>query len=454
MLRLVFVLLTATASLAADKPHVIFLFADDMRADSIAALGNPDVKTPHLDTIVNRGFKFTNAYCAGGNSGAVCTPSRNMLLTGNHYLRWKDFTPPNGRKGSIAPGDGVNLPTTFQALGYYTYHHGKKGNTAPLVQAKFDTNLYLANDEKDRTGGEPGQEIVDAAIKFWTDRTDTKPVLMYLAFGNPHDPRVAADHYLRQYDAATLTLPKNIKPFHAFDNGDLLVRDEKLLPWPRTDADLRRTWRDYYATVTAMDHHIGRLLAVLKAKGHLDNTLIVFSADQGIALGSHGLLGKQNLYDAGMKVPLVFAGPGVPKGSSDGMAYLFDVFPTLADLAGKLQVNQIDGRSLAGVIRGTPGPAPRSAIYLSYLDVQRGIVADGWKLLRYPKVDVTQLFHLATDPDETADVSAKEPDRVKTMLALLAKEQARYSDALPLTVATPKPAAVTAEGLTAAAKKK
>ena len=157
---------------------------------------------------------------------------------------------------------------------------------------------------------------------------------MYLAFGNPHDPRVAARKYLDLYDPDRIPLPKNFLPVHPFDNGELVVRDEQLLPWPRTAADVRRTLHEYYATVTALDFHIGRLIRALEEPGRLDDTLVIFSADQGIAVGSHGLLGKQNLYDHSMKVPLVLAGPGIPRGRSDALVYLFDIYPTACDLVG------------------------------------------------------------------------------------------------------------------------
>ncbi len=440
--------LTSSAVEAADtqaRPNVVFLFADDMRADSIAALGNPTVKTPSLDTLVKRGFVMRNAYCLGGNSAAVCTPSRNMLLSGKAFFRWKDFTPPNNpkQKGGIAPGDGPNFPLSMKGAGYVTYHHGKKGNTAPLIQAKFDINKYLANDEAERRSGEPGKEIVDDAIKFLHDRpADAKPFCMYLAFGNPHDPRVAAQKYLDQYDRDAIPLPKNFRPVHPFDNGEMTVRDERLLPWPRTDADVRRTLHEYYATITALDFHIGRLLQSLKELGKLDNTLIVFSADQGIAVGSHGLLGKQNLYDAGMKAPLVFAGPGIPRGESDALLYLLDIYPTVCDLVGAAPPEGIDGVSYRPVITGQRPPIRRE-LFLSYLSVQRAIRDERWKLIRYPQVNVTQLFDLQADPDEMHNLAAEpaQSERVKAMLARLADLQPIWGDTAPLTVPNPKTAA-------------
>ncbi|MBC8116674.1 MAG: sulfatase-like hydrolase/transferase [Candidatus Saccharimonas sp.] len=429
------------------KPNVLFLLADDMRADSIAALGNPTVKTPNLDTLVRRGFTMRNAYCLGGNSGAVCTPSRNMLLSGNAYFRWKDFEPPNApkQKGLLSPGDGPNFPLSMKAAGYSTYHHGKRGNTAPLIQAKFDVNKYLGNDEDERRSGEPGREIVDDAIEFLNQRSlrsdIVPPFCMYLAFGNPHDPRVAAKKYLDQYQRDLIPLPKNWLPVHPFDNGNMEIRDEKLLPWPRTEAALRQTHHEYYATITALDFHIGRLLETLKQQGQLDNTLIVFSADQGIAIGSHGLLGKQSLYDSAMKSPLVFAGPGIPQGESNALVYLLDIHPTLCDLVGTPVPSGIDGASFRPVLERKSKTA-RNELFFSYLNLQRAWRDDRFKLIRYPQVNVTQLFDLEADPDEMVDLS-KEPaqaDRIARMTAQLTKAQTHYGDSQPLTVANPKPA--------------
>lgn len=432
--------LCATAP-AADKPNVLFLFADDMRADSVGALGDPLVKTPNLDSIAKRGFILRNAYCLGGNIGAVCTPSRNMLLSGNAYFRWKNFTAPGARgPGQLSPGDGPNFPLTMQAAGYETYHHGKKGNTATLIQAKFEHNKYLANDTADRTHGEPGREIADEAVEFLKGGRDAKrPFFMYLAFGNPHDPRVAAPKYMDLYDAKKLPLPKDFLPVHPFDNGEMTVRDEALLPWPRTPEAIQRTWHEYYATITGLDFQIGRILAALKESGQLENTIILFSADQGIAIGSHGLLGKQNLYDAGMKSPLFFAGPGVRKGESTALVYLLDIYPTVCDLVGAEPPKGIDGASFKPVLQGK-NKAARENLLLAYRDAQRAWRDDRWKLIRYPQVDVTQLFDLKNDPHETKDLAGDPAHaaRVTDLIGQLKQAQLRFGDDLPLSVAAPK----------------
>ncbi len=429
------------------QPNVLFLLADDMRADSIAALGNSEVITPNLDALVSRGAVFTNAYCLGGNSAAVCTPSRNMLLSGNTYFRWRDFLPPDmpaSRRGLLAPGDGPGFPQTLRSAGYLTYHHGKRGNTAPLIQARFEINKYLEDDEAERRGGEPGREILDDAISFLESNRDPRPWFMYLAFGNPHDPRVAAPAYRDRYDTEALSLPRNFLPVHPFDNGELLIRDEQLLPWPRTPGDVRGNLHDYYATITGLDHHIGRLLRSLQARGQLDRTIVIFSADQGIAVGSHGLLGKQNLYEHSMKVPLILAGPGIEKGRRDALVYLHDLLPTVAELVGTKPPAAIDGSSFRPVLEGKSDRA-RTELLLAYRDKQRAIRDTRWKLIRYPEVDVTQLFDLETDPDERVNLAGnpEHQERVVDLEARLSRLQRSLGDDLPLCVPNPKPSAPT-----------
>ena len=438
---LVLLCLSATSLFAASKPNVLFLFADDMRGDSIAALGNPVVKTPTLDSLVNRGFSFSNAFCLGGNSAAVCTPSRNMLLSGKAYFRWQNLTGPNGKKlGAVAPGDAPNFPLSMKDAGYVTYHEGKKGNTAVNIQAKFDHNVYI-NENADRSSGEPGKLIADDVIGFLKAKKDDKPFFMYLAFGNPHDPRVAAQKYLDMYDRSKIPLPPDYLPQHPFDNGEMTIRDEQLSPWPRTEDEIRKHLHEYYAVITALDHHIGRIIATLKEMGQLDNTIILFSADQGIAIGSHGLLGKQNLYNSGMKVPLVFAGPGISKGSSDAMVYLLDIYPTVCQYVGATIPTDIDGVSFKPVIDGSM-KSTREELFLSYQLVQRAVIADGWKLIRYPQINRNQLFDFKNDPYELKDLAAdpSQKDRIGALTSKLENWQKRYGDDLLLNSADPKPA--------------
>ena len=407
-------------------PNVLFLFTDDQRADTIAALGNPHIKTPNLDALARSGMVFRNAYCMGGNSPAVCLPSRNMLLSGRTFFRY----------GLHAPAGAPNFPDAMRAAGYETYHHGKRGNTALAIQARFEHNLYL-DDEAERRSGEPGRQIVDQAIRF-LQQPRRRPFFMYLAFGNPHDPRVAHRRYLDLYDPAKIPLPRNFLPVHPFDNGEMTIRDELLAPWPRTAQEIRRQLAEYWAVVTGLDENIGRLMSTLRRLGLYDNTIVLFSSDQGIALGSHGLMGKQNLYEHSMRVPLIIRGPGLRAGSTNAFVYLMDIFPAVVELVGGAPPAGLDGRSFAPILRGRANKA-RESIFLAYRDVQRAYREGRHKLIVYPKIGKRQLFDLERDPDEVRDLSGlpSQQARVAGMLEKMRRAQAEFGDTDPLVVDHP-----------------
>jgi arylsulfatase A-like enzyme len=416
---------------AAERPNVLFLFTDDQRADTIGALGNRVIKTPHLDALVKRGFVFRNAYCMGSTMPAVCNPSRHMVLSGMSLYRY------DPKRTADTFADVMNR------AGYVSWHIGKRGNTPLTYHKVFRHSSYL-NDGQERTSGQHGRAAVDAALDFLKAGWDRKsPLFMYVAFEGPHDPRVAAPEWMKLYDRDALPLPANFLALHPFNNGELLVRDERLAPWPRSPDTVRRHLHDYYACISSIDHNIGRLLAGLRELGELERTVVVFSSDHGLALGGHGLFGKQNLYEHSAKAPLVFAGPGVPVGSSDALAYLFDIFPTVVELSGGKPPAGLDGRSLAPVIRGQAGGV-RDAVLLAYRDVQRAVRKGDLKLMMYPKVGITRLFNLRDDPDERRDLAGDPAHAatVREMTALLVNLQKQYGDSAPLKVEPLLPAAV------------
>ncbi|HSW47173.1 MAG TPA: sulfatase-like hydrolase/transferase [Phycisphaerae bacterium] len=434
-LTLLFTLAPMTTVAAADakRPNVLLFLADDQRPDCVGALDHPVLKTPAMDSLARRGMVFRNAFCFGSNVGAVCLPSRNMLLSGRAYFRWEGQ--------HYAPPDKPNFPVTLQQAGYVCYHHGKKGNTAEPIQAKFDVNKYLTNDI-DREGGEPGLTIVSDAIAFLREqkaRGDQRPFFMYLAPPNPHDPRIAAPKYMNLYQRDQIPIPPNYMPIHPFDNGEMTVRDEKLAPWPRTRNEIRRHLHDYYASISGLDYHFGRLLEALDEFGMTDDTIVIFASDNGLAIGSHGLMGKQNLYEHSAKVPLIIAGPGIPKDSTDALVYLMDLFPTTCDLVNIPVPLGLDGKSLKSVIDGK-SKGVRNTLFSAYRDVQRAVRDARWKLIRYPEIDKTQLFDLQSDPDELKDLSGDpaQADRIKRMTGELANLQKQYGDTAPLTVSDPK----------------
>ena len=425
------------------RPNILHIHADDHRPDGARALGNPLLHTPNLDTLVERGMTFTHCYTMGSMIGAVCTPSRTMLLTGRSWQR----IPGAPAAAADAADPTTFLPRVIAAAGYQTWHMGKYGNGFPAGLKEFETTIRDdangKSPETDRAHG--SQRLADRTIEFLKSRTaakESKPFYLYLAPPVPHDPRYAEPQFHQLYDPAKIPLSPAFMPVHPFDNGEMTVRDEALAPWPRTPQNTKEQLAAYYACITGLDHHVGRIFSALKATGQWENTIIIFSGDNGLSLGEHGLFGKQNLYEfGGMHVPLVIAGPGIPKGRSEALVYLMDLFPTLADFAGVKLPEGVEGRSLRPVIEGRQ-PKVRDVLYTGYRDCQRAIRDGRWKLIRYPLVDRTQLFDLSVDPHELTNLAAR-PERAATVAELTARltqEMTSYADTSPLTVARPKPA--------------
>jgi arylsulfatase A-like enzyme len=432
---------------AADQPpiklNILHIHADDHRPDGLHALGNPLLQTPNLDSLVDRGMTFSHCYTMGSMQGAVCTPSRTMMLTGRSWQR----IPGSPGAAPNAANPSTFLPRVIAAAGYQTWHMGKSGNGFPAGLREFETSII-----DDAKGSTPetdrahcSQRLADRTIEFLKSRAashEARPFYTYLAPPVPHDPRSAEPQFHRLYDPAKIPLSPAFLPLHPFDNGEMSVRDEKLAPWPRTEADTKQQNADYYSCITGLDHHIGRIFAELKASGQWTNTIIIFSGDNGLSLGEHGLFGKQNLYEfGGMHVPLVIAGPGIPKGKSEAFVYLMDLFPTFAEFAGAKVPAGVEGQSIVPILTGRQTEI-RDVLYTAYRDCQRSIRDDRWKLIRYPLVDQTQLFDLSADPHELNNLADKPEQKAKVagLTELLRKEMANHDDTFPLTIANPKPA--------------
>jgi arylsulfatase A-like enzyme len=428
--------INGTAAPAPARPNILHINADDHRADGLRALGNPVLQTPHLDALAGRGLAFTRAYTMGAMTPAVCLPSRVMMHTGRSLFRV------SGHKE--VPGT-TPLAALLKSAGYETWHLGKRGNEYRPAMQVFDT--YQIDDGQGE--GEAGnrafssRRYADRTIAFLQKRDAAKSFYIYLGPPVPHDPREAEPQFHALYDPAKLPLPPAFLPQHPWDNGDMTVRDEKLAPWPRTPEDTRRQLADYYACITGLDHHIGRIIDALRQIGQLENTIIVFTGDNGLSMGEHGLFGKQNLYEfGGMHVPFVIAGPGIPRGRRDALVYLMDLYPTLCHLAGVTPPAGTEGRDLRPLF-ASPAAKVRDVLFTAYLDVQRAVRDDRWKLIRYPQVDRTQLFDLAADPRELINL-AERPEHsaaLARMRALLERESERLGDVVTWTSAQPKPAA-------------
>ncbi|HUS46896.1 MAG TPA: sulfatase-like hydrolase/transferase [Phycisphaerae bacterium] len=426
-----------------EPPNIVFFFTDDQRFDTISALGNKDIITPTLDGLVREATTFTRAYIMGGTSGAVCMPSRAMLHSGRTLFHIDDV-------GQQIPPEHVTLCERFRQAGYTTFGTGKWHNGPASYARSFSGGAEIffggMNDhwnvpacDFDPTGryGEarpllarwgkqevnyeqiynhirPGRHssdlFGDASVRFLREYKGREPFFMYVSFMAPHDPRETHDQYHAMYPPEKMPLPENFKPAHPFDNGELKIRDELLAGFPRTGEEIRRHIADYYAMITHADAVAGRVIEVLKETGRYGDTIIVFSGDNGLAVGRHGLMGKQSMYDHSVHVPLVMSGPGIPRGQvRRAMCYLQDIYPTLCDLAGLSVPDSVEGKSLVPVLHEAKGKV-RNNLLFAYRHLQRSVQDERWKLIEYV-VDgrrTTQLFNLAEDPFELTSL-ADEP---------------------------------------------
>jgi len=433
---------------SASRPNILFLFSDDQRADALAAYDNPHIQTPNLDQLVKTGFSFRNAYCMGSIHGAVCQPSRAMLNSGRSL-----YHVPMDLKGVIT------LPQQLKEAGYTTFGTGKWHNHRDSFQKSFSSgtaafmggmsdhlkvpvvDLENGQFKNKRMGAKFSSELfVDAAVDFLKQQPEDKPFYAYVAFTAPHDPRMPPASAMNVYKKSPPPLPKNFMPQHPFNNGWMTGRDEALAGWPRQPKVVREQLSEYYGMITHMDSQIGRILDTLKTRGLAENTIIIFSSDHGLAIGSHGLLGKQNLYEHSMKSPLVFKGPGIPQNkSSDALVYLYDIFPTVCDLTQTKVPAGVEGSDLAPIWRGKTD-CVRDTLFTTYEDLMRAVRDDRWKLIRYPQINKTQLFDLKNDPSELKDLSEhpEQQTRIQNMLASLKQWQKKTDDQQPLTTDHPK----------------
>jgi len=427
-------------------PNILFIISDDQRADAMGCAGNPYIRTPHLDQLAENGIQFGNTYVMGGHHGAICAPSRAMLLSGKSLFNVYDRL------------EGIEtMPMRFRENGYITFGTGKWHNEKSAFEAGFQhgKNIFLGgmgdhfhlacrDMQADGTLSEAEMRgfstdlFAGSTIDFlheYASGNHNNPFFCYVSFTVPHDPYSPRDDYIDMYPSDGLPLPGNFMPLHPFQFDPLTIRDENLAPWPRTPEVVRAALADYYALISHMDKKIGEIIDVLKKHGLFENTIIVFTSDNGLAIGSHGLLGKQNLYEHSTKVPLIISGPGIPKGEvSDALVYLFDLYPTLAELCGIPVPDGIDGISLQPLVNGQSTDI-RSSLFTAYRHTIRAVRTKEWKLIRYPERDFTQLFNLEKDPEELNNLAQQQEwmEKSQELWQLLARWQAAANDTAPLT---------------------
>ncbi len=403
-------------------PNILLLLTDDQRFDALGALGNPCLHTPHMDALLNGGCSFDRCHIMGGTTGAVCCPSRAMLYTGRDLFQLT-------RHGGIIPEQDILLGEHLGAHGYRCCGIGKWHNGPNAFQRSFTCgneiffggmadhwqvpcHRYRADGDyrpehaNARKGPHSTTIIAEAATDFLRHHESKTPFFCAVNFLAPHDPRTMPREYRDRQLAALPPLPPNFMPRHPFDNGELMIRDEMLADMPRRPEQIRRHIAEYYAMIEHLDHAIGYILSTLEDRGLADNTIVALAGDNGLAVGQHGLMGKQNCYEHSMRVPLILRGPGVPTGARrTQLCYLHDLFPTFCDLAGLPIPSSVSSQSLAPALT-EPAATHRQDLLLAYRDCQRAVSDGRYKLIRYLVDDQQreQLFDLTADPWEMHDL--------------------------------------------------
>ena len=437
------------------QPNILFIIADDHRFDAIGAMGDATVQTPVLDSLMARGTTFRQTHIMGSLVGAVCVPSRAAVLTSANLFR--SGMQEINRELAV-------WPQVMREAGYHTFATGKWHNDKQTFTNSFaegakiffggmSSHFEVPVFDYDASGAYPNtakyigekfstEMFTDEAVQFLQDydaAAASAPFFLYLAFTSPHDPRTPPGEYASMYAPAEMPVPENFMPEHPFDNGEMRIRDEVLAPFPRTPEIVQQHIADYYGMISHMDAEIGRVLKTLEATGQLENTLIIYTADHGLAVGQHGLLGKQNLYSHSIRVPSIFAGPGVPEGKTvDALTYLYDVFPTVCELTAVACPDTVEGRSLVPLMHGS-AERVRETVFAAYRDIQRTVSDGRWKLIRYYVSEETgagtnriQLFDLANDPGETTELSAlsEHAERIQSLAADMQQWQIETNDFL------------------------
>ncbi|WP_109831108.1 sulfatase-like hydrolase/transferase [Reichenbachiella versicolor] len=481
------------------KPNVIMIYTDDHRYTGVHALGGQAVFTPNLDQLAAEGIAFTNAYLQGAFTGATCIPSRSMLQTGRNLFQLGEG------QGRTIPTEHKTMGEAFKEAGYFSYHVGKWHNDFESLARSFDdgakvsgkpaylTDQYrmpysdwkadgkykrsecylleynengevikrplIKSDKRgptatEKTGPHVSEVLAGEASTFISNYENKKqPFFMYLAFPTPHDPRQAPQKYKDMYPENEIALPPSHMQVHPFDNGHMYLRDEKLAPWPRTQQVARQHLSDYYAIITHLDAQIGSVIKALKESGQYENTIIVMAGDSGLAVGNHGLIGKQSVYDEdGIHIPFILSGGLIEKGHKgrrvDALVYNYDIMPTLCELAGVTTPKSVTGKSLVPIINGE-SKAVRSYTYHAYQQVQRAYRRGDFKLIEYVRAPipknyareahiagsrVTQLFNIKDDPWETINLAflpeyEEKVDEMRKEMKSRAKELGDVPDA-------------------------
>jgi arylsulfatase A-like enzyme len=477
---------TSRAADAPKRPNILFIMSDDHASHAISAYGSKINKTPNIDRIATDGMLFRNCFV----TNSICTPSRAVILTGK-------YSHVNGTYniGDRFDGSQQTFPKLLQQAGYETAVVGKWHlATDPTGfdywnilagQGPYYNPPMIENGQRSKHQGYTTDVITDITLKWLKDGRDkSKPFMIKYHHKAPHrewtpgpehfdkfdgetipEPATLFDDYANRSSAAAhatmrvgrdmndvdmklkppgnLT-PEQLKRWHeAYDKENA----EKFATTPEEPELTRRNYqryiKDYLRCVQSVDDNIGRVLNYLDEAGLADNTIVIYTSDQGFYLGDHGWYDKRFMYEQSLRSPLLVRWPGVAKpGSTDEHIVLnLDFAQTLLEAAGAAQPKDMQGRSLVPLLKGEPPADWRSSMYYHYYEYPKshrvrqhfGVRTERYKLIRYYTIDEWELFDLKTDPQEMKSVHA-DPKYAKVrgeLEAELKRLQDHYRDLDP-----------------------
>ena len=414
---------------AADPPNIVFILVDDQRYDELGFI-NPILDTPNLDALAERGVFFENAVV----TTSLCSPSRATILTGQ-YMHNHGVVDNNT---PLRPGT-TTFPELLQAAGYETALVGKwhMGGLSDEPRPGFDhwvsfagqgmyrlvdsfgnVALFNINGERVPQTGYITDELTDYAIAWLETAQDAGPWFLYLSHKAVHSNFTPAERHRDQYADVTLTLPASADLDMDNPGRPLWVRNQRNsfhgieFPYHNPDTDLLAIQRNYHRTMSAVDDSVGRIVEWLDGNGKADNTVVIYTSDNGFYFGEHGLIDNRSAYEESIRVPMIVSAPGLfPRGTTvTAQVANLDIAPTILDLAGADIPEPFEGRSFRGLADGSTDPVDwREAMLYEYFwefnfphtPTTFAIRTNDYKLIQYHGIwDTDELYDMRADPKE------------------------------------------------------
>ena len=405
------------------RPNIVFIAIDDLN-DWVGCLGgNPDVKTPNLDRLAQRGMLFRNAHC----QVPVCQASRVSVFSGKLASTTGCYEFNADFHEATALANDVPIPLHFKNYGYNTLGGGKLLHTGfqGRLAESFDINLTKGRNPTPKQtmnwpvkvwdfGRFPERDEEMGDLQLATNAADflglkqVNPFFLATGFHRPHVPLFVPKKWFDLYDREKLTLPKApIEDMSDIPESDI-TRQKAVAP---SHAEVLKSgkWRDfvhaYLACVSFVDHCVGVVADAALDGPNKDNTIVVLWSDHGFHLGEKQHWAKRTLWEESTRTPLIFAGKGVPAGvATDAAVGLLDIYPTLVEIAKLPTPQKFDGVSLTSLMKNPAAKWDR-AVVSTWLPNNHCVVLDQWRYIRY-KEGAEELYDLRIDPDEFANLAA------------------------------------------------